>query len=234
MIDKIKTGVSVVIPAYNEEENVYQTINLVLDVMTRDFEDFEIIIIDDNSTDKTGQILDNLALANKRISVIHNKYNLGQGGSLAVGFANVSKEFAIHNAMDYPFDMSDLSKMMRLTDKCDIVVASRTSRPGYSVYRHILSRVNIFILNMLFDLHLSDYSFVQLYRSNIVRKINPNARSTGFFIPEILIRALIMGYRIIQIPTKYLPRNKGIARSGSFKVVFSSLVDLINFWRKNT
>lgn len=221
-----------VIPAYNEEENVYQTVNLVLDVMTRDFEDFEIILIDDNSTDQTGQILNNLALTHKTIRVIHNKCNLGQGGSLAVGFANVSKEVTIHNAMDYPFDMSDLSKMVRLIDRCDIVVAERTSRPGYSIYRHILSRVNILLLNMLFDLRLSDYSFVQLYRSSIVRKINPDARSTGFFVPEILIRSHKMGYRIIPIPTKYLPRNKGIARSGSFKVVFSSLIDLINFWRK--
>ncbi len=231
--NKIKTGISIVIPAYNEEENVYQTINSILDVMNRSFEDFEIIIVDDCSTDTTGHILDNFAFTNKNIKVIHNEHNLGQGGSLAVGFANVSKELVIHNAMDYPFDVSDLPKMVELIDKYDIVVAARTSRPGYTIYRHILSRANIFLLNLLFDLHLSDYSFVQLYRSHIIKEIHPDARAIGFFIPEILIRAHKKGYHIIQIPIKYLPRKKGVAKSGSFKVVSRSLIDLIKFWSKS-
>jgi glycosyltransferase involved in cell wall biosynthesis len=230
LINKIKTGVSVVIPAYNEETNIYQTMKSVLDAMNQNFEDFEIIIVDDCSTDKTGKISDEMASANNKIKVIHNKYNLGQGGSLSVGFANVSKDLTLHNAMDYPFDMHDLPEMVDLANRYDIVVAARKSRPGYTLYRHILSRVNLFLLNILFDLHLSDYSFIQVYHSDILRKINPSSKSTGFFIPELLIRAYKKGYLVHQVPIKYLPRNSGIARSGSMKVVYRSSIDLIKFW----
>jgi glycosyltransferase involved in cell wall biosynthesis len=223
---------SVIYPAYNEEENIRETIARSLAALRPRCEAFEILIIDDRGQDATGALADELAAAHPEISVLHNEHNVGQGESLLRGFRLARYEWVVHNAMDYPFDLEDLDKMIPLLGEADVIVGARTSRPDYSLYRRLLSWGNLTLLRLLFNLEVSDYNFVQLYRKQVLDAVVPDARSTGFITSEMLIRAHDAGFRIREIAVDYHPRLRGEPTSGSLKVVTHSLRDALRFWRK--
>ena len=227
-----KKNISVVFPAFNEEESMEETIHRSLEALRSMFEEFEILIIDDASTDETDRIADALAAEHREIRVIHNATTMRQGASILVGFQSAKHDLVIHNAMDYPFDLRDLNKMLPLLEDGDIIVAARTRRVGYSLYRVLLSAVNVTLLNILFGLRLRDYNFTQLYRKSVLNEIKVDTRSTAFLTPEIIIRAYDKGYRIKEVEIDYYPREKGVAKSGSLDVVLPSLRDLLRFWIK--
>ena len=222
-------GISVIIPAYNEESNIARTMQLALVVLRAQFDDFEITLIDDFSTDRTSELADSLAAEHPEIRVIHNPKNMGQGASLLIGFQAARKEFVIHNAMDYPFDLLDLSKMTLMLDGADVVVAARKDRSAYSFYRYILSMTNVTLLNLLFGLRLHDYNFVQLYRREVLRAVNVRSHSTAFLTPEILIRTHDLGFRICEVSIEYHPRISGVATAGSPRVILHSIYDMFRF-----
>lgn len=222
-------SISVVFPAYNEEQIIEPVIIRSIEALREQFEKFEIVIVDDKSTDSTGLIADALAARYPEVRVIHNARNMKQGASLIAGMRAARNELVTHNAMDYPFDLRDLRKMTPLLHSADIVVASRASRPGYTPYRRFISFVNIMLLHVLFDLRLKDYNFVQLYKKSVLDRISIEARSTGFVTPEILIRAHDLGYRVSEIEIAYHARETGIASSGKLSVVLTSFADLVRF-----
>jgi glycosyltransferase involved in cell wall biosynthesis len=224
--------ISVIFPAYNEQTSIERTMQRSLEALGSQFEQFEIIIVDDASRDRTGEIADQLAAAHPEIRVIHNAKNMGSGASLMVGVSAAQYDLVTHNAMDYPFDLRDLAKMLPLLKEADVVVAVRTRRAGYTLYRKFISFVNVTLLNLLFGMRLKDYNFVQLYRREALEAASPQTRSTGFVTPEILIRSHDKGFRIRQVPIDYHPRTDGVATSGSWRVIWSSTRDMLKFWWK--
>lgn len=225
-------GISVILPAFNEEKNLKRTVDRTLEALRDLFDEFEIIIVNDASTDQTADIAGQLAADHPEVIVVQNEVNLRQGKSLLKGFSLAKHDLIIHNGVDYPFDMRDLAKMAPLLDEADIVVATRTDRAAFNIYRKIISITNVTLLRILFPLRLSDYSFVQLYRKEVLRTVKVDAGSQGFVIPEILIRAFDRGFRIKSIPIKYHPREGGVATSGKLSIVIASFVDVIRFWWK--
>jgi glycosyltransferase involved in cell wall biosynthesis len=222
--------ISVVLPAYDEEKNILKTISLTLEALRSQFERFEIIIIDDASSDATGKIADALAAEHPEIIVIHNEKNLGQGACQIKGFRTAKYELVTHNGMDYPFDFRDLSKMLPFLASADVVVAVRTGRPGYTLFRKFISFANRTLMNLLFPLHLRDYNFIQVYRKRVLDAISVDAGSAGFVVPEILIRAYDAGFRIRGIPIEYHAREAGEAKCGSLRVICRSTRELLRFW----
>lgn len=225
-------GISVIFPAYNEEVNIVPAMEKALAAMRELRRKFEIIIVDDCSRDATGRIADELAAAHPEIRVLHNERNLGAGGSVVRGFQQARHELVTHDAMDYPFDLCDLPKLLQYCGEADIVSAARTSRPGYSSYRRLMSAVHKGLLHLLFPLKLSDYNFVQLYPRSVWEAIRVEARSTGFVTPEAMIRAYDMGYRVKEVEIEYHPRVAGEATSGNPKVILHTLRDMFSFWWK--
>jgi glycosyltransferase involved in cell wall biosynthesis len=225
-------GISVVFPAYNEEMNIRSAIERALAAMRDLGEAFEILIVDDCSTDSTGRIAGELAAAHPEIRVLHNPRNLGQGASLARAFEHVRYERFTHDAMDYSFDLRDLSTMLPLCEEADIVVAARTSRAGYTPYRVLTSVVHRALLHLLFPPRLSDYSFTQIYPRSVWKALQVESRCTAFLMPEALIRAHDMGYRIQEVKIAYHARLAGEATAGKPKVILQALRDMLLFWWK--
>ena len=145
-------GISVIFAAYNEEMNIAGTMAKALDAMRALDREFEIVIVNDKSKDATGSIADELAAAHPEVRVLHNDHNTGQGASLVRGFREARYELVIHNAMDYPFDLRDLPKMLQYCGEADIICATRSSRAGYSPFRILTSVVHKHLLHLLFPL----------------------------------------------------------------------------------
>jgi glycosyltransferase involved in cell wall biosynthesis len=226
------TGISVIFPAYNEEMNIAATMEKALAAMRGLGREFEIVIVNDQSKDATGLIADDLARAHPEIRVLHNERNMGSGASIIRGFQEARYDLVTHDAMDYPFDLRDLPKLLAHCGEADIVSAARTARPGYTPFRKIMSAVHKFLLHLLFPLKLNDYNFVQLYTRAVWQAIQVEARSAAFVTPEAMIRAYDMGYRVKEVEIEYHPRLAGEATSGNPKVILHSLRDMFSFWWK--
>lgn len=229
---KCTKSITVIFPAYNEEQNIHSAMARAVEAMRPRFHAFELLIINDGSTDRTGQIAEELASIYPEITVIHNRQNLGLGETLYRGFQCARGELVIQNAMDYPFDLCDLEKMIPLLDEADVVAAVRKRHAGYTAYRKLASRVNRFILRLLFDPKLRDYNYTQLFKKDVLNVARPGSRSTVFMVPEIIIRACELGFRIKEIDIDYYPRVFGEATSGKPKVIVRCLRDMFLFWIK--
>ena len=226
----VQMEISVVFPAYNEAASMRKTIERSITALRPRFDRFEIIVVDDCSTDDTGKIADEMAEQYPELTVVHQPKNMGAGEAGWRGLRMARYEYVTHNAIDYPFDLADLDKMMPLMDSADIVVAVRTERAGYSEYRKLTSAVNLALLHLLFPLRLRDYNFTQLYRKSVLDAVKTEARSTAFVTPETIIRAYDMGYRVKEVEITYYPRLTGVATSGKPKVIIRTIQDMLRFW----
>lgn len=223
-------SISVIFPAYNEEENIRRTIQQAIEAMRPRFQCFELLIIDDGSTDNTGRIAMELADQYPEITLLRHETNRGLGESLYRGFRSAKGDLVIQNSLDYPLDLHDLDLLIPALVEADIVVAVRKSHAGYSAYRKIASRVNRRLIRLLFQPKLRDYNFTQLYKREVLEKLIPTSRSTVFIVPEILIRAHRMGFRIKEVDIEYHPRLAGVATSGRPSVVLHAIHDMCLFW----
>lgn len=223
---------SVVFPAYNEEANIDITIPKAIASLRKRFRSFEVIIVDDCSKDSTFERANALADRFSEVRVLRNPRNLGSGGSVVHGWAEAKGAIITHNAMDYPFDLENLDRVMPLMKDADVVVVARPTRAGYSAYRKLTSHVHRALLHRLFELRLNDYNFVQFYKREVLERAKAETRSSAFLTPETLIRANDLGFRIVEVEIEYLPRERGVATSGKPKVILTSLRDMLGFWVK--
>jgi glycosyltransferase involved in cell wall biosynthesis len=225
-------SITVIFPAYNEEANIRRAMEQAMQAMSSRFNTFELLIIDDGSRDNTGSIAEELAETYPEITVLHNERNMGLGETLYRGFQCAKGELIIQNAMDYPLDLRDLDTLLPVLDEVDIVVAVRKAYAGYTPYRRLTSKVNRALLRLLFEPRLRDYNYTQLYKKEVLEAARPTSRSTVFIVPEILIRAHDLGFRMKEVEIDFHPRIAGEATSGKPRVILRSVLDMFIFWVK--
>lgn len=226
-------SISVIIPAYNEQENIRLTVSRCHTVLRELFREFEIILVDDCSTDDTGRLADELACQLPELRVVHNQRNLRQGASFVAGLSLTRYDLITHNAMDYSFHMEDLTQVLPLFNHADVVVIARNRRPDSTLYRRVLTFTNLLLLRNCFGLRLKDYNFVQVYRREVLQKLDLSFTSTGFLAPSLLFQAHCLGFRIVEVTLDYWPRQKGQARSGRPRVLIETLCDMFRFWLRH-
>lgn len=225
-------SISIVVPAYNEEGNINRLFQAIQQTLPEITEDFEIIVVDDASLDRTPFILDELALSDKRIKVVHNKKNRRLGGSLKEGFKQASKELILYLDADLPFDLRKIRKALDILEqmKADFVSAYRINRNADGLRRTIYSYVYNFIIELLFHMHLKDINFsFKVFKKEILDHIE--LKSEGSFISaELLIRTKLKGFKIAQFPTKYYPRTIGRSMLSGPLDILKILYELIIFY----
>ena len=223
-------SLSVVIPAYNEEGNIERNVPKAVESLRRMVGRFEVIIVNDASTDRTGALASDLATRFPELVVVHNEKNLRQGGTLAKGFALAKHDWVIHNAMDYPFDFEDLPLLLEHVPKADIVVASRKTYPGITMPRRFVSFANRAVLWTLFGATVADYNFVQLYRRTLLQSMTTFSQATSFITPEKIIRAHAQGLCVVDVPVEYHRRETGTPSSANWKNIRRALADMGRLW----
>ncbi len=224
--------ITVIIPGYNEEANVQGTLDLALEHMRSLGRSFELLVVDDASRDRTLAIARDFESVHSEVRVLANPVNIGQGASIIRGFREARGNWVIHNAMDYPFDLRDIRKLLDHAPNADVVVAARNNWTGYTLYRRILSRVNRLLLRTLFSLPITDYNFTQLIRRDVLQRVPLESSSTGFLTPSILIAAHDLGFRVEEVEVTYHPRLHGEPTAGSPRVVLRSFENMLRFWLK--
>ena len=219
-------SISVFFPCYNEQENVRRIVESALDVLEKLNADFEIIIVDDGSSDETGQIADEIAKGDGRVKVEHHKHNLGYGAALQSGFKTATKELVFYTDGDGQFDINEMPPLLTLMEQYDIVSCYRLNRRD-SVIRKINGWCWTRLVCLMFGLKIRDIDCAfKLYKREIFDKIEMS--STGALIDaEILARAVRKGYRITQEGVHHYPRTAGVQSGSSIRVVLRAFKELL-------
>lgn len=223
--------ISVFFPCYNEQQNVARTVENALDVLEKLDVDFEIIIVDDGSSDRTGQIADEIAGRESRVKVVHHQRNLGYGAALQSGFKAAKKELVFYTDGDGQFDINELPPLLPLMEQYDIVSCYRLNRRD-SLIRKINAWCWTKLVCLLFDLRLRDIDCAfKLYKREIFDHIELS--STGALIDaEILARAVRKEYRITQKGVHHYPRTAGAQTGAKFQVILRAFRELFELRRR--
>ena len=216
---------SVVLPCYNEEGNVERVVNNCLKIIPKFAKDFEIIVVNDGSKDKTGEIADKLAAKNKKVVVVHHPKNRGYGAALRSGFYKASKEWVFYTDGDGQFDLNDLAEILPLLDKYDIVSGYRKKRRD-----PFIRKVNAFLwtslVRLLFGIPLRDVDCAfKIYPRKMFQQME--LYSEGALIDtEVLAKAKLLRYRIGETGVNHLPRVAGKQTGAKLSVIIKAFKEL--------
>ena len=224
-------SISVFFPCYNEQENVGRTVEKALEVMQKLNADFEVIIVDDGSSDGTGQIADEIAGRDGRVKVVHHEGNLGYGAALQSGFKAATKELVFYTDGDGQFDINEMPPLLALMEQYDIVSCYRLNRRD-SIIRKINGWCWTRLVCLMFGLKIRDIDCAfKLYKREIFDKIELS--STGALIDaEILARAARKGCRITQKGVHHYPRTSGEQSGANIRVVLRAFKELFKLQRR--
>ncbi|RLC99870.1 MAG: glycosyltransferase family 2 protein [Chloroflexi bacterium] len=221
-------SLSIVLPAYNEEANVARAVEQVSAVAQQLGVDYEIILVNDGSADRTGEIARELAQRVPNFRLVEHYPNRGYGGALKAGFAAATKELIAFVPADNQFDFGEISLLLERIDEADIVSGYRAERQDAFVRRLNAWGWNT-VVRLLFG-HLCrdiDCGF-KLFRREILEHVT--IVSDGAMVDtEFLAGAKARGYRITDVPVTHLPRVIGEATGANLKVILKAFRDLARF-----
>jgi glycosyltransferase involved in cell wall biosynthesis len=222
---------SVVLPGYNEREGLREAVETYLHELSSDRVDgFELVIVDDGSTDGTGALADELAASEPRIRVLHHERNLGQVAGIMDGFRASRGRIVTHNAIDLPFHPRDSIAMVQSCRQyADVVVVERKDRSSYTLTRKILSWVNVFLLRLLFQSAFRDHNFVQFFRREALMSLPVRSTGVNTVTPELIFRAQAQGFRVVRQEAEYHERRTGRSSIEIFKVMHA-LRETFRLW----
>jgi glycosyltransferase involved in cell wall biosynthesis len=223
-------SLSVILPVYNEAALVESAIRRSVTSLQQMVGRFEILLIDDCSTDDTGVVADAVAREHSQVRVLRNRRNLRQGGCLKMAFPLARYDLVTHNAIDYPFDFDDLPTVLEQFPAADVIVVTRRSYPGVSAGRRFVSWGNRTLIRALFGLNISDYNFVQVFKRQFLMNDESFSSGTAFITVERILRAHHAGARVVAVEAEYHRRPSGWSSSGNWRTVRDSLRDIARLW----
>lgn len=226
---------SVFFPAYNEEANIGATVTKATKILPKIAKKWEIIVVNDGSKDKTGEIVEELIEKDKRIRMITHSPNRGYGAALKSGFYNSQYEWIAFTDADGQFDFSEINGFIEKQKEAnaDLVIGYYLKRQE-PFYRLWGSKVWQLVVFLLFGLKVRDIDCAfKLIRREAIEKISKLEAERGPFISsELLIKAKKMGFKIVELGIHHYPRTAGAATGASLGVILSGLTDLFKLRKK--
>jgi glycosyltransferase involved in cell wall biosynthesis len=222
-------SISLVIPMFNEEENIEHAIACATDALSELGCEYEILIVDDASTDRSPGMVAAAAAADPRIRRVRHEHNRKLGGSLKTGFAEARHSVILYMDADLPFDPKEIGRAlsaMRVT-RADVIAGYRYDRTAEGMRRTVYSYLYNGMIGLLFGLPHRDINFsFKLIRREVLEAVE--LRSEGSLIDaELIVKAKNLGFVIQQMGLDYFPRTHGSSTLSSPKVIFKMLRELV-------
>ena len=224
---------SCTILAYNEEATIERAILDVHEALRGLGRDFEILVVDDGSSDRTAELALALEAQLAEVRVLRHGRNLGPGSAILTGIRNARCDNVVFHPADQQVDFREVAGLLPLLDEHDIVVVSRSHRPGYTPMRMLSSHVYIGLARVLFGLRgFEDFNFIYLFRRELVGAMEID--SDGVFLcTEILVRAVRQGARVAHARAECLPRVAGSSAVYRPRVIAKTLREMLGFWARS-
>jgi len=221
--------ISIVVPAYNEEENIKNVLRDIKDTIQDSEQKFEIIVVDDGSTDKTAEIVS----SDKDVKIVRHPYNKGYGASLKTGARVAQGDFILYIDADNQHNPQDILKLIRHTDKYEMVIGARTKKSKTSMLRWLGRGILSLIANYLAGMKIPDLnSGFRVIRRDIIMEFMPILPNTFSFTTTITLLAIKAGYNIKYIPidtTERIGTSKIKPFSDGFRFVMLILRTIMLF-----
>jgi glycosyltransferase involved in cell wall biosynthesis len=222
--------ISAVLPAYNEEDNIEKAAAQLSDVLgSLGMRDWEIIIVDDGSEDRTGEIADRLAAMDPaHLRVFHHRPNRGYAETLKTGFTNARHELLFFTDSDLQFDVGEIKHLLPLIENADIVCGFRIYRFD-PLTRLVLSWGFNLLVRIVFRIGVRDIDCAfKLFRREVFDKVT--IESKKFFVnAEVLAKARYFGFRLVEIGVRHYPRAAGRSTVRPSHIL-STLRELAHMW----
>lgn len=219
-------SISVFFPCYNEQDNVAKVAEQAIQVLEGLHADYEIILVDDGSSDHTAAVADRIAAGNERVRVIRHPQNRGYGAALQSGFRAATKELVFYTDGDAQFDLKELPPLLPLMKEYDIVSCYRMDRKDTALRRlngWLWTKMN----GVLFSLNVRDIDCAfKLYKRTVFDNIKMESQG-ALIATEILARAVRKGYTVAQRGVHHYPRTAGRETGGNPKVILRAFKELI-------
>jgi glycosyltransferase involved in cell wall biosynthesis len=204
---KMKREITVLVSAYNEEKHLKNIVVYLNKTLSELFKDYEILIFDDCSTDKTPTIADKLTKLNQKIKVIHNKTNKGLGYNYRNAVKIAKKEYFTWIPGDNDVEHIAIKRIFESIDKADLIIPYISNQKERPFLRKILSESYINLLNFAFNLKLKYYNGSVVCKTELLRNLRMTTNSFAFQ-SEVLIRLVKKNYNYIQLPFKTIPQEE--------------------------
>jgi len=256
MKEKFNQSISMLCWAYNEEESIQEFLQKAERLLESVVDDYEIILIDDGSTDKTHELALNYQQKNKRLVIFNNKQNQNIGYCCKKAIAEASKEFLFWQTCDWSYDVADLGHYLQFLKKYDIVQGVRRkpvetknkllrtlkvilqlfgmkhlTRRSDTILKAFISLINYLLIRTLFRVPLGDFQNVTIYPTKWVQSIQYES-SRSFLAPEGLIKSYWCAKSIVEVPINFIARKSGKAKGSSLGTVFYAVRDIFSMYFK--
>lgn len=226
MPEQNRPNVSVFFPIYNDEHTVERVTRKALDALSQVAAEYEVVIVDDGTPCRAGEIADALAREDPRVRVIHHAKNLGYGAAIRTGLANVRYEWVCFTDGDDEYDIYDLHKLIRLRDYYDLIITFRYTK-AYSGFRIFVSWVYNASLRFLFKTRYRDISTgLRLMRRELIDELHLEA-SSPFIGAEIAIKTMLKGFRVGEVGIQTFPREFGTGSATSTRNIIATIKDML-------
>lgn len=223
---------SIFFPFWNEEKNIEQVIKKAIPVAEKVAEKWEIIMVDDGSSDRTLAISKRLQKENPNLIIVSHDKNRGYGAALRSGFEKARYEFIVFNDGDGQFDFSEVSRFIKKIDKADVVIGFRKKRLD-NPFRHILMNLLKVWDFIFFGFNFKDIDCgFKLFRKDSLKKIMPFKSEGAMITTEILARARRNRLKIEQVEVSHYPRLFGDQSGGNVRVIVRAIRESFVLWRE--
>ena len=226
-----KYSLSVVMPAHNEEVAIADTVHAAVEAVSQWTQDFEIIVVNDGSRDRTGAILEEISAADPRVRVIHHAVNQGYGAALVSGFEAITRELVFFMDSDGQFDIHDLERFFPLIEQYDGVLGYRIERQD-TWMRKLNAWGWKMVVSIIFRLRVRDVDCAfKLYRARFFREHRLETRG-AMINTEILYKFKRAGYTYTEVGVHHLPRHGGHPTGARLDVIARAFRELFVYARK--
>lgn len=248
-------GVCCLCWAFNEEECIEDFLGRINALLASCCTDYEIVVIDDCSTDRTNDIVRRMQQDIPQISLYRNETNRNVGYSCQRAIREAKKEFLFWQTVDWSYDITLLRTFLEFLKTNDVVAGVRRApvsqntglsklvaavlllfgrhmtRRSDTLSKAFVSICNYMIIRVLYRFPLSDYQNVVFYRTDLIQAIRAEADSS-FANPELLLKSWWRGASIKEVPISFIPRVAGEAKGTKLKSILKSVRDVFGFWLK--
>jgi glycosyltransferase involved in cell wall biosynthesis len=223
-------GLTVFFPAYNDSGTIASLVITAIQAASKLTPDYEVIVVNDGSTDATAQILDELARVYPRVRIVTHPVNRGYGGALRSGFASASKELIFYTDGDAQYDPAEMEALWPgMTAGVDLVNGYKISRSD-PWHRIVIGRIYHHTVKTLFGLGVRDVDCdFRLLRRSIFDRVRLE-KNSGVICLEMMKKIQDAGFKIVEVPVHHYHRAHGQSQFFNFPRVFRTGVDVLKLW----
>jgi len=224
-------NLSIFFPFWNEEKNIETVVKKAIPVALKVANNWEIIMVDDGSSDKTLEIAEKLSKSNSGLRVVHHDDNRGYGAAIKSGLQASKYDLIVFNDGDGQFDFAEVERLLEKISSADMVIGYRKKRHDHP-FRHLLMN-----LLKIWDLFFFDFYFrdidcgFKLFKKRSLQKIMPLMSEGAMITTEILAKAKKAGLRIEQVEVTHYPRKYGDQSGGNLRVIIRAISESFALWR---